>query len=200
MDKKESNKVVETDNPKKKKKTWVIVVAILGVLFLIGILTPNNDDEIEKVGEKTQETENVEEVETESKNESFEIGDIVDSGDLLFTVNSARWEKGDEYFGPEDGYKWLVLDCSIENESDESASISSLLMFTLYDKDGYSRDIEIFADTKGSLDGELGAGRKMSGELAFDVEEGQTEWEFIFEPELFSFGQAVFLINETDVK
>jgi len=48
-------------------------------------------------------------------------------------------------------------------------------MFTLYDEDNYSKDMEFFANTKGSLDGELGAGRKMAGEVAFNVEEENAE-------------------------
>ncbi len=132
--------------------------------------------------------------------EIFAIGDVVRMGDLVFTVNSARWEEGDEWFKPEEGERWLLLDCTIENESNKSTSISSLLMFKLYDEDSYSRDMELFADTKGSLDGEVGVGRKMRGEIAFSVEEGQSYWEFIFKPELFGFGQAIFAINEDEVQ
>ena len=72
-------------------------------------------------------------------------------------------------------------------------------MFSLYDEDHYSRDVEIFADTKGSLDGELGARRTMRGEIAFNVEEGQTKWEFIFQPNVLGFGQAIYIITEADV-
>jgi len=199
MDKEDNNKAVETDNPKKKSKIWIIVAIVVGIPLLVAIFSSSSDD-IEKVRENQQQETEVEGVgETKNEEETFRIGDVVDSGDLLFTINSARWEEGDEYWGPDEGERWLVLDCTIENEGGESVTISSLLMFTLYDKDGYSQDTEMFADTKGSLDGELGAGRKMSGELAFDVEEGQTEWEFIFEPELFSFGQAIFLITEEEV-
>ena len=121
-------------------------------------------------------------------------------GDLVFTVNSARWDKGDDWSEPEEGERWLLLDCTIENQGSESTTISSLLMFKLYDEENYSRDMEIFADTKGSLDGELGFGRKMRGEVAFNVEEGQSYWEFIFEPEVFGFGQAIFTINENEVQ
>ena len=121
-------------------------------------------------------------------------------GDLEFTIKGARWDQGDQFMKPDKGEKWLVLDCEIENKSNESAHLSSLLMFTLYDEDNYSKDMEFFANTKGSLDGELGAGRKMAGEVAFNVEEGQTRWEFIFAPNVFGFGQAIYVITEAEVK
>jgi len=61
------------------------------------------------------------------------------------------------------GEEWFALDCSIKNIDTESAPISSILMFTLYDADGYSKDRTIFADTEGSLDGELGPGETDAG-------------------------------------
>jgi hypothetical protein len=43
------------------------------------------------------------------------------------------------------------------------------MLFTIVDKDGRSLDQDIFADTKGKLDGEIQPGRKMSGEYAVQV-------------------------------
>jgi len=184
---------------------FVVFTLIFGFVLACG-----EDVKPEKVEELTEEEVIIEEPITEEeieeameetpKIEIFEIGDTIKMGDLIFTVNSARWDEGDEFSKPEEGEKWLVLDCTIENQSNESTTVSSMLMFKLYDEDGYSMNQEIFVDTKGSLDGELGPGRKMSGEIAFSVEEGQSYWEFIFEPEVFGFGQAIFAINENEVQ
>ena len=73
-------------------------------------------------------------------------------------------------------------------------------MFTLYDADSYTKDIAVADNLKGSLDGELGAGRKMAGEVAFTVNEGESEWEFVFEPQIFGFGQAIYDVLADDVK
>ena len=159
--------------------------------------TIEEDISEESVEKKTTEEEPAEEG---TSDEMFAIGDTVSMGDLVFTLNSARWDEGDEFSKPEEGERWLVVDCTIENQSNESTTISSMLMFTFYDEDGYSMDQEIFVDTKGSLDGELGSGRKLSGEIAFSIEEGQSYWEFIFEPELFGFGQGIYAINEDEVQ
>lgn len=79
----------------------------------------------------------------------------------------------------------------MENKGKENTTVSSLLMFKLEDNEGYARDLALGADLKGQMDGELGAGRKMRGELAYEVEEANTEWDFIFEPNVFGFGQAI---------
>jgi len=137
--------------------------------------------------------------EPEEVEDMFKIGETVKMGDLVFTVTSARWDEGGEFYGPETGERWLLMDCVIENAGDKEDVISSMIMFVLYDEEHYSRDQEFLAETKGNLDGELGPGRTMRGEIAFSVEEDQSEWEFIFQPNIFGFGQAIYLITEEDV-
>ena len=132
--------------------------------------------------------------------EKYKVGDTVKMGDLQFTLNGVRFEPGGEFMKPDAGTKWLVFDCTLENKGAESEAISSLMMFNLYDADSYSKDIAFADNLKGSLDGELGAGRKMAGEIAFTVDEDEAEWEFVFEPQVFGFGQAIFDIAADDVK
>lgn len=130
--------------------------------------------------------------------EGFTVGDTVRMGDLVMHLHSVRWDEGSEFMSPDEGMRWLVADIEIENEADSPTTISSLMMFDLVDEDNRSRDLELMADTEGSLDGELGAGRSMRGDLAFEVRQEQTEWELIFTPQLFGFGQAIFDITEGD--
>ena len=132
--------------------------------------------------------------------EKYAVGDTVKMGDLQFTLNGVRYEAGDEYWKPDEGTKWLVFDCTLENKGSESEAISSLLMFKLYDADSYTKDIAMADNLKGSLNGELGAGRKMAGEVAFTVDEGEDEWELVFEPQVFGFGQAIYDISASDIK
>lgn len=79
----------------------------------------------------------------------------------------------------------------------EAVNISSLMQMDLLDADGYAQDLTLFVDTRGSLDGEVGAGRTMAGELAFDVDESDY-YEFIFE-DPFMTGQAIWLFEEDDL-
>lgn len=180
------------------KKVFLISLVILLVFALLGCGETTQPERVEE--EKNGEAVTEEGTEVGGAEEYFAIGDTVKMGDLVFTLNTARWDSGDEFFAPDEGERWLVLDCTIENQADESTSISSMLMFSLYDEEHYSCNQEFVADLRGSLDGELGPGRKMSGEIAFSVSEEHSTWEFIFEPNVFGFGQAIFKVNEEDVK
>lgn len=130
--------------------------------------------------------------------EIFAVGDRVSLGDFFITVKKAYLYAGSEWNKPAEGEKWVVVDVELENGSNESESISSLLMFSLFDSDSYECDIAINIDARGSLDGEIGAGRKMAGELTFSVPEDQTSFEFIFEPNVFGQGQAIYKLENLD--
>ncbi len=127
--------------------------------------------------------------------EVFSVGETVKLGDLQFSVNEVRTSAGDEFFKPEQGNVYFIVDSTISNLATESASISSLLMFKLVDDEGYNYQITLGPNTKGSLDGELGPGRKMRGELAFEVPENAQGMELIFEPNVFGFGQAIYKVK-----
>jgi hypothetical protein len=131
--------------------------------------------------------------------EIFELGDTVAMGDLEHTLHGARWSEGDEWYGPDEGERWLVVDIELTNTGGGSESISSLLMWTLVDADNRSLDVTFTGDERGSLDGELGSGRSMRGEAAFSVADSEDQWELVFEPNLFGFGQAIYVIDDDDV-
>lgn len=152
------------------------------------------------VQEGTSVKEDVKEEQTVEDDKIFKVGDTVAMGDLEFTINSVRFDEGSEYFKPDEGKKWLVADCTVTNNSEESTSISSMLMISLFDSEYYSQERSLLADTKGSLDGELGAGRTLRGEVAYEVDASETDWELIFEPNLFGFGQAIFKLDISNIQ
>ncbi len=127
--------------------------------------------------------------------EVFSVGETVKMGDLQFSVNDVRTSAGDDFFKPEQGNVYFIVDSTISNLASESANISSLLMFKLVDDEGYNYQVTLGPDTRGSLDGELGPGRKMRGELAFEVPENVQGLELIFEPNVFGFGQAIYKVK-----
>ncbi len=124
------------------------------------------------------------------------VGDAVNFNGLHVTVNEVRKYEGDgDWETPENDF-FFILDVSIENTTDEGANISTMMQMDLVDPDGYSQEMDIFVDTKGSLDGEVGAGRTMAGEISFDVEEADF-FEFIFEDPFMS-GQAIWKLESSD--
>lgn len=119
----------------------------------------------------------------------FLTGDTVKFDDLEITLNGVRTSKGDQYFKPKNA-KFLLVELTIENKGDKAANISTLLSMSLYDADSFKSDIAIFTDSKGSLDGEIAAGRKLRGEVAFDVHDS-AYYEFVY-GDVFTSGQAIW--------
>lgn len=174
------------------------VFILLSFILIIGLSGCGTTTVPEKVDNAPQTQQTQEPVAPE--NEVFSIGETVKMGSLQLTLNGARFVLGDNFFKPDAGTKWLAFDCTIENSAETSTGISSLLMFKLYDADNFSKETTWLASgLKGSLDGEIGAGRKMRGEIAFVVGENETEWEFIFEPSIFGYGQAIYEISIKEV-
>ena len=177
----------------KKMRLPTVMAIIFAFLLALGS-SDSESSEPTKVEPSDEKTE----VESEQQ-ETFKVGETVKMGDLEFTVNEVRTDEGGEWNKPEEGNTFLIIDATITNTGQESDALSSLIMFELYDSDFYTKDRSILADTKGSLDGELGAGRTMRGEIAFEVGKNETEWEFIFEPNVFGFGQAIYELKAGDM-
>jgi hypothetical protein len=119
-------------------------------------------------------------------------------GDLQFTLNGVRCEPGSDLAKPAAGKRWLVFDVALENKGFESEVISSLGLFSLYGADSRPKTFVPVPNLKGSLDGKLEAGRKISGEIAFEVDEEETEWEFVFE--VFRIGKATCNVTADTIK
>lgn len=198
------------------KKKRVIFPALLVLLLVVVVATTGNgtdepeiatdDPEAEEAAEEAEEAaEEAEEAQEEADDatdevaEGFSIGETISMGDLEHTFHSARFAEGDEFFSPDEGSQWLVVDVEVENQGDESEAMSTLIMWSLVDADNRSRDVTITGDEQGSLDGELGPGRSMRGEIAYEVDADETDWELIFEPQLFGFGQGIYEFSADEV-
>lgn len=188
-----------------KKVVWtmlVVFVVVGGILVGCGgeadIQKVDAEPNEPKVEETQGEVKEEEVKEEEPKNEILTIGDRVKFNDLYVTVKSVRKYAGnpDKWEEPDRDY-FLVFDVEVDNKGEKAYNLSSLLQFSVYDADGYSQDRGIFVTTRGSLDGEVGAGRKMAGEIAFDVDDSEY-FEFVFE-QFLSTGQAIWKVEASTI-
>ncbi|UMZ73739.1 DUF4352 domain-containing protein [Natranaerofaba carboxydovora] len=78
----------------------------------------------------------------------------------------------------------------------------AFMMFNVYDDENRSADVAAgaFSEIEGQLDGDLGAGRKMRGELPFEVPADSERFELVFEPDFLGFGQAIFEIHADEIE
>lgn len=173
-----------------KKITVLVLVLALASLALSGCYV---DTPIEKV---TKSGETADPGESQAKTETFEIGDSVKAGNLIFTVNSTRTDEGGDFIKPDEGKIYYIVDVTVENTGDESETVSSLMMFKLFDSQGYNYTITIGPETQGSVDGEISAGRKLRGELAFEIPKDATGLELQIDPTLFGSGQIIVNLDK----
>ncbi|MBC2723324.1 DUF4352 domain-containing protein [Desulfosporosinus sp.] len=115
----------------------------------------------------------------EPKNKNYAIGDTFKLGDLQYKVNGIRTTNGNQVMKPKDGNTFLLIDLTIENQGNVESQVSSMMSFKLVDKDGRGQEYSIGAmtDGKGQLDGSIASGRKLSGELGYEVSKGSQTYE-----------------------
>jgi len=140
----------------------------------------------------------VEEVtEQKSKTNIFEIGDAFKIGDLQFTINGVRTAESDKYNNKpsEEGYIFLFIDTSIENLGSKEVYIHPNNNFRLVDKNGRNYNF-VWAEGKGSIEGNLGPGRKISGEQSYGIPKDINEYELeVFNREIMGSSIAIVTIS-----
>jgi len=127
--------------------------------------------------------------EAQTKTEIFDIGDSVKAGELVFTVNSTRTDNGNDVFKPTEGNLFYIVDVTVENTGNESEAVSSLMMFTLFDSEGYNYTVTFGPETRGQVDGEISPGQKLRGELVFEIPENAEGLAIEIDPTLVGSGK-----------
>lgn len=126
----------------------------------------------------------------------FQIGEPVAIGDVIITINEVREHISDNPFiKPSEGCIFYVLNITIENTRSEPYNSSTMLQMSLADSEGYTYDMAFVDGLKGSLDGEIGPGRKLRGEIAYEIPADATGLEFIYDYDVFGHGQAIFKLD-----
>lgn len=171
------------------KKNFIVFLFV--VTFLItGCMDPNSTNE---KGQKTSE---------------FKMGETATVNNTKIVINSVtkidkecafEWDgKCENYTEPENDY-FLLIDLTIENVGNETLSISSLMSFDLKDNNGEKGSLSFMLDSiKSSLDGDVMAGDKLKGQIAFDVKDSDVYY-FYYSDSLID-NPIKFVINKEDIK
>jgi hypothetical protein len=177
------------------RKLFALGISAVLAFALSGCVSVEDAAEPNSTGGQTSTAEQSEE--TTSANEGpFRVGEKVTGNDFSFVVNSVRTDLGADFVTPENDF-FLVLNVTFENLDSESVSLSSFLQAELQGSDSYVYSQALFAETKGSLDGDVAAGGSLRGELAFDVPE-LDGYTFSFKPNLFN-DAIQFVISTSDI-
>lgn len=166
-----------------------LVVVIIVVIAVIALAAGGGDDEADVVGQTPQQTEAPDGQPTSSEEPeetaepdvlNLNAGDTAKVGDAEVTVHGARRSTGEEFFSPDAGNVWIIVDVTVRNSGDDAYNLSSLLQTGVRDPEGREYDIAIGPDTQGSLDGTIPAEDLLRGEAAFEVPEAATGLQFVF--------------------
>lgn len=169
-----------------KPKPGCLRIALAVFLIFIGIglvgSALSGNDEPTKVPTES----NVPSVETTEAPADFTVGDTVAKKDVYVTLVDVREFDG-EFLHPGEGNVFVAFELEIENKSDESLAISSLMCFEAY-FDDYASNFSLGAQTESDesqLDGEIAPGKKMKGAICYEVPADWATAELHFNPDLY---------------
>ena len=166
------------------------------VLFLFISLTITGCSLTESTNEKGEKTSEFNVEETAKVNNTKMV---INSVTKIDKECSFEWEgKCESYTEPENDY-FLLVDLTVENIGSETLSISSLMSFDLKDNNGEKGSLSFMLDAvKSSLDGDVMAGDKLKGQIAFDVKDSDVYY-FYYSDSLVD-SPIKFVINKEDIK
>jgi hypothetical protein len=129
----------------------------------------------------------------ETSQQTYKVGDVVAMGTTILTVNEVQYPAGDDFIKPNAGYKFLVVDLTLENQGATAISVSTLLQMSLKDSTSQQYDIDIMASVASggsSPDGEIAPGEKLRGQVGFQVPETATGLVFVFDADVWGSGRV----------
>jgi hypothetical protein len=149
----------------------------------------------------TLPAENTPQPTTPKKTSSYSVGETVTDGKVKMTVNSVRQatridEQNNQFLvaTADSGYRYLIMDVTIENTGSETVSYSPLLGFNMYDSSGYSYtpEFEAYTALSRSFEGNnIVPGSKRRGELPYMVPTDANGLQLQFQFEMFGSNVAV---------
>lgn len=169
--------------------SWGAIALAITLLSGCAFQNVGTFDDSESTSESTAESSAV---------QTATIGETISTDEFTITLNAAKFSRAD-ILGSEPEYDaYLILDVTIENLSEEDNSISSLMSFTLQGSDSFDYSQSLTAKKKGNLDGDIKAGGKLRGQIAYDVSKLDS-YEFSYRNSLFS-DSVSFQIQSTEIK
>lgn len=139
----------------------------------------------------------VHEIEQDLRVEIHDLGETVRFDDIGVTLNEIRVEDDFGAFTePAAGHEFLVLDITVENDTDEEQWISTFLQMHLKDGGGWSFQEDFGASTQLNQPFDEGSailpGELRRGEIVYEVEEALSPLYWVFEFTLWVDGDKTF--------
>jgi hypothetical protein len=129
----------------------------------------------------------------ETSQQTYNVGDVFAMGTTNITVNEIQYPTGDDFNKPNAGFKFLVVDITIENISTTAINVSTLLQMSVKDASGQKFDVDFSTSMAlggSSPDGEIAPGEKLRGKVDFQVPGNATGLVFVFDADDWGSGKV----------
>lgn len=205
----QSNAPLQSTPPVKKKAGCLqFGLIILGVFFAIGILGIvlnalgfiKSEETSSEMPAGTTVSSDVTPGQsnlppTESQTAStYGLGEAAEYKGIKVTMDKLIQSEGEGLSTPADGNVFVVVEFTIENNTDKDISISSILSFdAYYDDFSVTQSISAEVDNGGkSLNGTVGPGKKINGILGYEVPSDWKTLEIAFQPSVWNNKKLTF--------
>lgn len=160
------------------KKVALIGGGIFLLLIIIGAASGGSNTE--KVG--SSDTTQVASAPSAQLETKYKVGDQVQMGDVILTVNKMEKSQGGQFTQPSEGNEWINLNMTIENTGSKQEYVTTLGQMYIVDKDGNQYQIAVtnkaMENVNNSLDGAVVAKAKKTGWVGFEVPKTATGLTF----------------------
>lgn len=149
-----------------KKKRFIIPLVLVAIIGISVAACGGSDDE---KSENADEPAGV----GSGENEVFALGQAAHTGDFDVTLNTVQdpFVPTNEFETPPAGQRFVAVELTLTNTSDERLPLSTLLGFELKDSQDRPWDITLAGLDLPQLDGEVPAGDSRKGWAVFAVAE-----------------------------
>lgn len=172
-----------------KKK---IILGIVGFFILIGIIGAigGGSQKPQKVGESVTTQSNNQPSPTPQQ-DVYKIGDKVQLGKVILTVNKVETSESGQYTKPSEGNHWVDLNLTIENTGSTQEYVTTLGQMFVIDDQNNQYQVTVTAKrlaNPGStgLDGAVIAGAKKTDWVGFEVPKTAKGLKFQYNASFYS--------------
>lgn len=168
----------------------------IGALFLIMIIVAavgGGGTQPKKVGDvPTEAQETPAPQPTEEAQTEYKVGDKIQLGKAIVTVNNVEYSQGGTYNKPSEGNEWVNLNITIENTDSSDQFVTTLGQMFIRDGEGNSYQVAVTDKTienpSFGLDGNIIANSKRTGWVGFEINKGATGLKFVYKGSMWGGG------------
>lgn len=198
----------------KKVWFWVVVVLVVGIAACSGgssneepkktgsvetekkqedTSSADVETETEEAEEAEAETDQQEPVEEEPVDNTFAVGDIVETDDLKISFLSAEeYVSDNQFMQPADGKVYYRMEFEFENIGNTDQSVSSMLDWNCY-ADSYAADQTWVGED--TLDATISPGKKAKGAIYYEVPADAAEITLEYETSFWTEDKIIFVVK-----